>query len=242
MCSLQTSKGREIGLKPLQQIHEANAPDDVKEKPALSIDELTAEIAALKQQKQQLMEQTKRNIENEKKAWETEKQTYIEAANKEGYEAGFKSGQASGLQTYQDLIDQANDIVQQTEIDYHKKLERSKEAIVELAVKSAEKIIQDTLEETPELFNNIVEKALKEFKDTGRVTMYLHPDNYKHVIEQKDELTELLGKTKNLSIYTNNTLGKNSCMIEHPYGQIDANVDTQFEQIRLVLLEVASGG
>lgn len=52
---------------------------------------------------------------------------------------------------------------------------------------------------------------------------------------------ELFEETKRISIYADDTLLVNSCIVEHPYGQIDATIDTQLEQVRNALLEIASG-
>lgn len=244
MSRVQIAKTREIGLRSVKKIHEAYSTEDANQKETAesSINELKTEIEELKQQKQYLMEQTKKDIETDKKAWETEKQTYIEAAEKEGYDAGFKSGETAVLDEYKGLIDQANKIVQQTEVDYHKEMERNEEAVVQLAIHSAERIIHDTLDNQPDAFLNIVKGVLQELKESGRITIYLNPDNYQLVVAQKEELTELFEETKKISIYADKSFDEKSCIIEHPYGQIDASVDTQLEQIRSVLLEIASGG
>jgi len=111
--------------------------------------------------------------------------------------------------------------------------------IVKLAVRSAEKVIKQQLSEHPESFLEIVKAAIHELKDHAVVSIFLHPDNYEHVLKQKDELRQLLDAETKLAIYIREDLEKNSCLIEHPYGQIDASVDTQLDQIRQALEEKA---
>lgn len=241
LSSLHLQKAREIQLKPVQTIHETQSNDSHdKETTESAILELSTELQQLTEDKQRLMKETQKAIDEEKEAWETEKQIYIESAKKEGYEAGFEIGKTESTQIYEALIEKANVIVHQTETDYHKEMEHNSESIVQLAVHIAEKIIQDTLKKQPEAFMNIVKPVLRELKETGRVTIYLHPDNYEYVFQQKEELTGILEETKKISIYADESLPTHSCIIEHPYGQIDASIDTQLEQIRNTLLEIAS--
>src|SRR5699024_1823464 len=105
----------------------------------------------------------------------------------------------------------------------------------------AEKIIGATLKEQPETFLGMVRNVLKDLREVGRVTIYLHPDNYEYVYQQKEELISLLEDPKRISIYADDTLQTDSCIIEYPHGQIDASIDTQLEQVRKSLLEYAAG-
>lgn len=243
MSDSQVTKTREIQLKSVRTFQETYSDKGSHQKKTteIAINELSAELEKLKEEKQELLKHTKKVIEEERNEWEKEKHTYIEAAKKEGYEAGIEIGKNESIETYKALIEKANTIVRQTETDYYDEMEHHGATIAQLAVVIAGKIIHERLEEKPESFINIVNAALRELKEVGRITIYLHPDNHKYVQQQKDELTGLLEDSKKISIYADESLEVHSCIIKHPYGQIDANIDTQLDQIRSVLSDVASG-
>lgn len=223
-------------------IQETSSVDESQQKETTKspINDLSKELERLKVEKQRMIEETKQIIADEKEGWKEEKQTYIDAAKEEGYKAGFETGQTESVESYQTLLEKANAIVRQTEADYHKEMANNEDTILQLGVHIAEKIIQGTLEKQPETFMGIVKKVLQELKETGRVTIYVHPDHYEYVFQQKEELISLLEEPKRISIYADDTLRTNSCIIEHPHGQIDANIDTQLEQVRKSLLELAA--
>lgn len=66
----------------------------------------------------------------------------------------------------------------------------------------------------------------------------MHPNNYKLVTQQKKELDLFVDRDIKVSVYINETLTENSCLIEHQFGQLDASIDTQLHEIRKVLQEI----
>ncbi|MFB4167498.1 flagellar assembly protein FliH [Virgibacillus sp. JSM 102003] len=195
-------------------------------------------LQQIKEQQDSLLQQTKAEIEEAKENWKTEKEAYIKQAQEEGFKKGFELGQQEGKGQYEELLANANKIVETATKDYHATIEQSDETIVELAVHAAEKIIKKELKENPESFISIVNAAIKEIKDQSELSIYLHPSNYEMVMKQKDEIVQLVDKDLNVSIYINEQLKEDSCLIEHPFGRIDASIDVQLQELREVLHEV----
>lgn len=196
------------------------------------------EILSLKKRKETLLQEMNEEITQQRKNWENEKKDLIKQAHDEGYQNGFKLGEQESINQYTELINNANRMIDQATMDYHMTLEQSEEMIVTLAIHIAEKIIQQKITENPEIFLPIVSTAIKELKDQTKVSIYLHPVNYEFVLQQKQELVDLLDGDAKLSLYIDQDLKENDCMIEHPLGQIDASVDTQLHQIRNALQEL----
>lgn len=200
---------------------------------------LEDELEELTAQKERLLQETNEEISEARNNWETEKTTYIEAAQKEGFEAGFAHGREEAMARHAELIDQANAVVSAAQKDYEARLEQSEDTIIELAMAAAGKIMQEKISEDLSRFVPIVSAAIQDIKDQSSVTINVSPLHYEHVQQQKEELQTLLNPDTNLAVYANSKLAENGCIIEHPYGQIDAGVDTQLEQIREILLELA---
>ncbi|WP_246001208.1 flagellar assembly protein FliH [Oceanobacillus piezotolerans] len=210
-----------------------NEYDSIQRKISLAKKELDSLIKDQERQKESIL----LDIQTARDNWDKERDKWIEQAQNEGYTAGFSVGEEDGLQQYQALITQANDIVTAVKEDYHAMLEKSEETIAELAVVTAEKILKSHITEKPEAFLPIVKAAIKEIKEQAEVTIYLSPDNFQLVMDYKEELQSILENDTKLSIYLKEDLTENKCIIAHPFGQIDASVDTQLNQIRSILLE-----
>ena len=197
------------------------------------------ELRDLQKKRLDLLQQTEAEIAEARTQWEAERGAYVEAARQEGLETGLTQGRDEGHSEYAELITQANNVLEAAQKDYQATLEKSDHAIIELAIATADKILNKKLEEEPEQFINIVKSAIEEIDDQSTVMINLNPANYETVLNQKDELERILTHDTKLSIYLNEELGENDCIIEHPYGQIDASIDTQLKQIRDILHELA---
>ncbi|WP_176330294.1 flagellar assembly protein FliH [Oceanobacillus rekensis] len=193
------------------------------------------EIEELSQKKQTLVEQTNQTITVEKENWQSEKKQWIEEAKLEGYTAGFKQGEIDGYAEYKSKLEQANHLIDAATNQYHTIIEKSDEAILQLAVNVAGKVLNQQIAEESSTFMGIVKGAIKEIKDQSVVTINLHPSTYDLVVQHREELVRLLEKETKLTIYIDENLAENACLIEHPFGQIDASVDTQLLKIREVL-------
>lgn len=242
----QASNRRIIEIKPIElRIDEQQSEQLIKEDDVVTlleqVEKAKAEFAELNNKKESLLEATKAEIEKEKSEWQQEKLNWIESAKKEGYSAGFELGKSEVRIEYQKVLEQANTIVETTTKDYHATLEKSEDMIAQLAVKVAEKIIKTSLTENPAAFLEIVKAAVKEIENRSVISIYLHPMNYETVFAQKQELINLLENESKLSLYVKEDLSENACIIEHPFGRIDASIDTQLNQIRNVLLELSGG-
>ena len=211
-----------------------NAED---EKIALEIEiaDLKQEIASLKQQREKILFDIKEQVDREKEAWQAEKERERQKAKEQGYEEGFQKAQEEALQKYHSLIEQANDIVQKATDDYHKTIEKHEHAIITLAIKTAEKIITKEIEQDETYVTSIIRKAMEDLKDHSNVAIYVSPNDYDLVMNQKDELEQSLQDGEILSIYVDQKLNEGDCIISHPFGQIDISIDLQLEQIKHAL-------
>ncbi|WP_067729379.1 flagellar assembly protein FliH [Oceanobacillus damuensis] len=230
-----------IKIKPVELLRRvppeetADIMDKDREDIEQKINDLQQEVRDLIRKKKILIEETNQKITEEKQKWDTEKQEWIEKAKQEGYTAGFQQGQNDGRAEYDEKLKQANLIIESTTADYHATIEKSDEAILQLAVQVAGKILNQEISEVPSTFMGVVHGAVNEIKDQSVVTINLHPTNYDLVMQHKEELRRSLGNDTKLTIYIDDNLAENACLIEHPFGQIDASIDTQLIKIREAL-------
>lgn len=231
-----------ISIKKLSDIQqeiksEPENNENRKQSLKLEIDQLEQKIAQLHEQKKKILEDLKTTIEKERNNWKKEKEEERKEAQRVGYKVGYDAGYEEVFEKHQEQLNEANRIVSLAKKDYDKTLNNQEQAILQLAITAAERIMNNQLEETPELFHKIVKQAIKELQDSSNVEIYVHRHNYEHLYEHKEELEEVLRDEDILSIYIDDSLAETDCIIKHPYGQIDAGIDTQLKQIKQALEE-----
>lgn len=241
-------KKRIIKIKPLKQAIEEIEHNDVEEalpsaNEALNnvqqeVEDLSQEIETLYEKKVTLIEETNNEIEEARQSWIEEKETLIKQAEEEGHAQGYEAGKKESLINYKRLLDEANSVILITNDEYKKKITDAEDVILQLALHTAKKVLETELKEHPESFVSLVHSAIQEIKDQQQIYLYVHPDNYDVIVEEKTELSQAAGIDVELTILIDFKLQPDSCIIEHSTGQIDASIDTQLEIIKQHLIQL----
>ncbi|OIJ17834.1 flagellar assembly protein FliH [Anaerobacillus alkalidiazotrophicus] len=208
----------------------AKSAEDELEKVRLEAEKLLSDAQLEYERVQQKINEE--IIESQKRAEELFKQ-----AEEKGYNEGFQHGLHEGQRQYETAIEEAKDIVTSSRKDYFHRLEEAEPVIVQLAIKVAEKIISESLENNQEIWLSIVKDVINEVREQEHVKIYVHPQCFELTLNHKEELRLLLPNCENLSIYPDLHLEENGCTIETPYGKIDASIDSQLSEIKYALLE-----
>jgi flagellar assembly protein FliH len=220
-----------------KQVPETNSNLQTQLQTQTILENAKVEAETLKREAQLYYETVQRQILQEKENWEDEKQQLVEMARKEGYEIGLQQGRQDGLAQYHQLIEQARQIVESANNEYYRQIEAANETILLIGLKVAEKILDAHLSENNKHFISLVKRAIREAREHSEVKIYVHPIYYDAVISQKDELKEIFNQEVDLFIYPDAQLPEHGCIIESPFGRIDASVDIQLQQIKEKLRE-----
>ncbi|WP_280768983.1 flagellar assembly protein FliH [Salipaludibacillus daqingensis] len=183
------------------------------------------------------MEQDRKREEMEQEA----EQRFNQAAE-QGYNQGYHDGLDQGKQEYTSSIKLAKDTIAHSKVDYHNKLDESTPVMLELALKIAKKIVGDTLKSEEDAWLTLVKEAVTEIREQEEVKIYIHPSWYETTLQQKKELQSIALHTRELLIFPDDSLDDGGCIIETPYGQIDASVDSQLREMKRVLFEKLKEG
>src|SRR5699024_4681247 len=90
----------------------------------------------------------------------------------------------------------------------------------------------------PNVMVSIVAAAIKEIKEQSIISIYVHPNHYQVMLQQKKELENVVDGDSKMAIYIDHELTEQGCRIEHPFGQVDASVETQLSQIHDILQSI----
>lgn len=182
-------------------------------------------------------EQFQQRINTETQANQKRAEEMFKKAEESGYNEGFQKGLQEGQKQYEAFIQEARDIVAASKNDYYQRLEEAEPVIVRLAMKVAGKIISANLNNDSEHWLAVVKDVINEIREQDQVKLYIHPNWYEVTLSHKEELSLLLPNCEQLYIYPDVHLEENGCVIETPYGRIDASVDSQLLEVKQALLE-----
>ena len=195
-------------------------------------------LSTAKEQAEQLLRQAEQEAQQIQENAQRSNEQAHEDAKATGFQQGYEDGLTKAESEYSSIIQEANEVVERTKADYRKKLADAEEDILMLSVKIAEKIINRTFEEDDDAFIQLVKDSILEVSEQPEVHLYVHPSAYEQVSNHRIDLESILSGKGQLSIYSNQDLSVNACMIESPFGKIDASLDTQLNRIKEGLIKL----
>lgn len=218
-------------------LEQPTAPDEQQESHEAALERAKHEAEQIKREAEQYYESIRRQLSKEQEAWQIEKEQLIQSAREEGYKDGFQQGKEEALHRYRELIEQARKITETANAQFYEQINASAETILRIGIKVAERIIGEKLGENHDHFLSLVKRAIKEVREQTEVTVYVHPLSYETIARRKEELKALFHHEADVFIHPDEQLEEHGCIIETPFGRIDASVDTQLEQIKEKLFE-----
>ncbi|MCP3026123.1 flagellar assembly protein FliH [Halobacillus sp. A5] len=229
---------RVIEIKPVAD--EKRHPSvDVQQQAGQLLAESKTQLLKAERQAEDMLQEARQLIEQEKKEWRKEKDYVKRQAEEKGYQEGFLRGEQKGVQSYSEKIDEINYLAELARQDYLTEISSTEEAIIEIAVACSEKIINKELEQNKDCIAEIVKKAIEEVYNQPEIKIYVHPDDYKIIHSQKEELASIIDYHSSLHIIMKETVERNGCIIESPFGQINAEVSSQLQELRERLHQLA---
>ena len=167
-----------------------------------------------------------------------------------GYEQGHKQGHCEGLsegliqgakQGEQGLagklggqIELIGRFLEEAEQLKNSVMREAEPQVVSLAMKIAEKIIQVEVE-CREIVPKLVKFAIEQTVDRQRVEVRVNPDDYDSVEKIRSDIMSSVKRIGELVIVQDTTVVRGGCFVSTPSGNIDAQIDNQFDELRRTL-------
>lgn len=198
------------------------------------------ELELLAEKKQKMIQDIQTAIEKEKEAWLVTKEEERQAAQELGYKTGYDAGIEKAEEEYRSALEKVNNLTESARKDYFETIAKHENAIIELAIATAEKVTKQHLAESITGMVDMVKEAMEDLQKRSNISLIVTPHDYEHVLSRKEELEELLEEGEVISIYNDERMNVGDCFIKHPYGQLNISVDVQLKQIKAALLEKTS--
>ncbi|MDI3507948.1 MAG: flagellar assembly protein FliH [Clostridiales bacterium] len=162
-------------------------------------------------------------------------QQIFESARKDGYDRGYNDGYKDGLQAgrsqYDDMIAQAQHMVDAAQKEKDKAMRDAEGELVELAISIAKEVLEHEISTDRDTIVYLAKKALKRCYYGDGITIRVRDEDYGTLIEHLNEFTSAKGENMNITILKDAAIDEGTCLIDTPTGAIDASINTQMDII-----------
>jgi type III secretion protein L len=142
----------------------------------------------------------------------------------------------------QEGLAQATEVLLRARLQAQQTVAAAEGDIVELACRVAERIIGRDLEREPELVVDICARALAELRQVRQMVLRVHPQDAAILRARSQRFLEGLGRTAEVAVKEDPEVQRGGCVVQTEFGTVDAQLATQFDVLRRVLLEGGAEG
>ncbi|MFB9754761.1 FliH/SctL family protein, partial [Paenibacillus hodogayensis] len=162
-----------------------------------------------------------------------------EAGRETGYRQGYEEATAEVHGQYEQLLAEARTIIESAVTLKHQLIQESEPFLIELSCSIAEKIVGRQLSLEPEWSVELIKKVLLRRREQGIITLCVSADHFQFVVDSREELMLAIDSQAELQIIPDPTVRDQGCVIRSSFGSIDARIDTQLNEIKKGLQQVA---
>jgi flagellar assembly protein FliH len=155
-----------------------------------------------------------------------------------GYEEGVKLAEAEVRQQYEDVVTQAEQLVEQAFIVKNQIIAEAEPFLLELSIQIAEKIIQKQLTVDESYIKELIQKQLQRKREKGVITLCVAPAQFMLMNASREELSRSIDAQAELQIIPDASVQDMGCVIRSAFGTIDARIETQLTEIKKALYSV----
>ncbi|MBI5878733.1 MAG: hypothetical protein HZB53_13870 [Chloroflexi bacterium] len=149
---------------------------------------------------------------------------------------GFAEGHAHGLAAAQDearaQLESVLRMAASAADSKAKLIAQAEPTIVELAIAVAKKILDEQVEINPRVVAQIAARAIEQVSGVDRIVVRVNPRDVEQLQAAWQEALSSSSGVRSFEIVADRRVGLGGCVIETPFGRVDAQIDTQLKNIR----------
>jgi flagellar assembly protein FliH len=154
---------------------------------------------------------------------------------KEGYEKGFAQGEKNGLELGQKrietMIGQLHNVLKDIDrqrIDLYKQCIRE---LVQLVLSIAKKVLHREVNIQEDTIAFTLQEAFKHVLDQKKVLVLLNPVDHQFLLSHRERLPFAAEEMRGIQLVADPAITRGSSSLETSFGNIDATLENQFDQI-----------
>lgn len=178
--------------------------------------------------------EAERIIDNARQKAREESLEIMEQARKEGYEEGYNAGK----QQHIELICEAEKIKENAETEYCDILEGIENDVISMVIDISKKVIGEEISLNRENILYVVKQAFEKCTNKDNVILRVAPDDYEFIVDNKEKVLSMVEGMGEFDIKKDFSLKAASCVVETPFGCIDASIQTKLRKIEEAFKQV----
>lgn len=159
-------------------------------------------------------------------------------ARKKGQETGYEEGYRTGQEEVTRLVERVHTIIQKIIEKRSEIIENTETQIVNLVLMISKKVIKVISENQRNVVINNVLQALRKLKTRGDVVVRVNLEDLKITSEHVKEFLKLVENVKSITVMEDSTVDQGGCVIETDFGEIDARISSQLNEIEEKILQL----
>lgn len=164
-----------------------------------------------------------------------------EQGREAGYREGFEQAEAEVRRQYEQMLQEARAIIESAVSNKQQLIQESEPFLIELSCAIAEKIVGRQLSIEPEWTLDLIRNVLRRRKEQGVITLCVSPGQFQFVQDAREELMLAVDSQAEIQIIPDPSVRDHGCVVRSSFGSIDARIDTQLDEIKNQLRQVALG-
>ncbi len=190
-------------------------------------------IEAANNYKSEMLENLGKEIEEQKKmGYEIGYAQAYEKGKSLGYEEGKIIAQKELSEKNENLIAELCKQIYMVEDSKDEIIKRYEKDLVKLAAEIAEKIIRVKISQNDEIIKDILQNAVKDYRNVEWLKIYLSKNDYVTVSTDKNIMTKLSQISEHVSLEAMSDAEDGELIIESPENLIDLGVETQLNNLK----------
>lgn len=229
---------RNLYVQEMMNTDEPLTIDVLTQERSKMLEQVNQEIAEKRALLTKDIEETKQYVEDQLNAWEEEKIVYQQQAYDEAFIQGLEEGRLKAQADMQNSLKLANETMKIAHENAANYLQQQEQVILELALRTAERIIATKLEDNEELFLSIVKRGLKEAREMKVIKLYVSPTYFELVSNNREELSSIFPVDVPFMVFVDEDMNETDCYIETNHGRIVVSIDEQVQELRRKLVDI----
>jgi len=177
-----------------------------------------------------------------KESVQGESQSILEESEKKGYTKGYDEGFSKGFEDtnkdFNKLLDKLKKILAETMNRRNEIIDSSEGQLIDVAILIAKRVVKMLTERDKGIVIRNIQEALRRVKGRTKITIRVNIDDLEISARHKDEFYQMLDKIEGVTVLEDPNVDVGGCLIETDFGDIDARINTQLNEIETAIKEV----
>jgi flagellar assembly protein FliH len=165
----------------------------------------------------------------------------INVAMEQAKEQGYQEGMTAATREGDAIRAQARQVLAEAQAERKSMQQNLEPEMVNLLIRILDKLVGNAVTLNPDIILALVKLGIQNATITGDVVVYVSPDDYETVAENKDTIMALTDGSVKLEITKDLSLNPMDCIIETPFGNIDCSLGQQLESLRANITYLLNG-